>query len=496
MVVMMISTPLRLLKVVRTELNLDTVIKSGQSFRWKKLDSITATRTGTTEDGEGEGQEWALANMDRTIVIRQDNKGVHYRSLYPSQTHHATIINDITNDTTGKWLTQYLRLDDISLKDLYSQWRLSDKHFDNKLNLDENHDRLTGIRVLAQDSWETLISFICSSNNNIPRITLMLDRLSTTLGNKLPHPSNFNQQSVVHLDKPFPTTNTSDQDAESLYSFPTPSSLAQPTTDQLLRSLGFGYRAPYIQHTAQSLIALAHEQDLSPLQYLDTLRCPKHQRGDTTMTLELAREKLIQFKGVGRKVADCILLFGLGWDQVVPVDTHVYQIAVRDYSFPRTSSGNLTPELHDRVANKFRSLWGDKAGWAQQVLFFDDLKLPSSSSSAVGTPEKRKRKRDMHQPDKWEFEPVPDKTKWEMELEEIMLSTPEAAGRRSRRRMTITTTSGESVDKVLVKDEEDVVGDDAADRYPTPVSVKVDRVKVNKEVVHKMHKVESKRRKV
>ena len=102
--------------------------------------------------------------------------------------------------------------------------------------------------------------------------------------------------------------------------------LAKPEACAVLRSLGFGYRAVFIQRTAKMLVE-AHGTGVLPddpaeeaERWLKTLR-----RLDTAA----AREELLKFMGVGRKVADCILLMSLDKCEVVPVDTHVHQIAVK-----------------------------------------------------------------------------------------------------------------------------------------------------------------------
>jgi N-glycosylase/DNA lyase len=93
-----------------------------------------------------------------------------------------------------------------------------------------------------------------------------------------------------------------------------------------------------------------------------------------------AREELLKFVGVGRKVADCILLMSLDKKEVVPVDTHVHQIALKHYGFKSLSRGKatMTPKLYEDLNLKFFSIWGDYAGWAHSVLFTADLKSFSS----------------------------------------------------------------------------------------------------------------------
>lgn len=93
-----------------------------------------------------------------------------------------------------------------------------------------------------------------------------------------------------------------------------------------------------------------------------------------------AREELLKFVGVGRKVADCILLMSLDKREVVPVDTHVHQIALKHYGFKSMSRGKatMTPKRYEELNTKFLSIWGDYAGWAHTVLFTADLRSFSS----------------------------------------------------------------------------------------------------------------------
>jgi N-glycosylase/DNA lyase len=146
-----------------------------------------------------------------------------------------------------------------------------------------------------------------------------------------------------------------------------------------LRDLGFGYRAKYLARTAT---AIAEEK---PAGWLDSLRNHEELK-DRKRDLEIlqqggssgyrrAHEELLQLQGVGPKVADCVCLMGLGWGEAVPVDTHVWQIAQRDYKFGKGKHRSLTKATYDAVGNHFRRLWGREAGWAHSVLFAADLRV-------------------------------------------------------------------------------------------------------------------------
>ena len=163
------------------------------------------------------------------------------------------------------------------------------------------------------------------------------------------------------LGKPLPTPFASSTELPQPHSFPPPEALAKPEVEPLLRELGFGYRAPYVHKTAVLLCELAAEANQTTDEYLESL---------AKLPYEEAREALLQFTGVGPKVADCIALFGLGFREVVPVDTHVWQIAVRDYKFkggPKEAKGPVSKDIYEKVKTHLRKIWGDSAGWTQQV---------------------------------------------------------------------------------------------------------------------------------
>jgi len=160
---------------------------------------------------------------------------------------------------------------------------------------------------------------------------------------------------------------------ESYHPFPPPSRLSAPDVTATLRSLGFGYRADFIQKTAKMLVdahgvLLSAKGQEGPEKWLESLR---------GMSTADAREELLKLMGVGRKVADCILLMSLDKAEVIPVDTHVLQIATKHYGFRGGASGTkqaMSPKLYEAISEKFHGVWGNHAGWAHSVLFTADLK--------------------------------------------------------------------------------------------------------------------------
>ncbi|TWU77181.1 8-oxoguanine glycosylase ogg1 [Metarhizium rileyi] len=164
-------------------------------------------------------------------------------------------------------------------------------------------------------------------------------------------------------------------DGEPMHDFPTPDSLTGQDIESRLRALGFGYRARYIADTAR-VVALQ-----KPISWLESLRNPRHlgpklssSADGSSSTYKEAHEALLSLTGVGPKVADCVCLMGLGWGESVPVDTHVWQIAQRDYKFGKSKTKTFNKAMYDAVGDHFRGIWGEYAGWAHSVLFTADLR--------------------------------------------------------------------------------------------------------------------------
>lgn len=179
-----------------------------------------------------------------------------------------------------------------------------------------------GIRILHQDLWETLISFIISANNNIPRIKTIIERISKTYGNKL-----------IFQDKEY-------------YAFPTPEELANVTV-QDFRNLGLGFRDVRVYETVQK--TLRKEIDLEQL--------------EKEKDAETLRNKLLEIPGVGPKVADCIMLFSLKKYEVFPVDVWVRRV-ISELYFENV-------EQKPQIIQKFaKEQYGNLAGLAQQYLFY------------------------------------------------------------------------------------------------------------------------------
>ena len=169
-----------------------------------------------------------------------------------------------------------------------------------------------GIHILRQDAFETVFSFLISQNNHIPRIKGIIERICDGLG----------------------------KDMGGYRAFPTVEALANAGEDYFA-AMGAGYRASYLDRTAKALLC-ADKQELASL--------------DT----EALRSRLMSLHGVGRKVADCILLFGFNRFDVFPVDTWIKKVFEKEYE------GVPAEKLSQKLVQRY----GDKAGFVQQWLFF------------------------------------------------------------------------------------------------------------------------------
>ncbi|KAJ1823097.1 8-oxoguanine glycosylase ogg1 [Coemansia sp. RSA 2599] len=323
-----------------SELRLNPTLICGQAFRWKQ----------TAPD------EYTCALWNHVVDVKQTAETILYRSL--------GTVDPAAADIEGS-LRDYFQLD-ISLEKLCKDWTKVDPDF---ANLQQAQ---AGVRMLRQPVIETLFTFIASSNNNIKRITMLMDRLCQRFG-----------------------TPIETETKGTFYTFPTIEKVARCSNiEDTFKELGFGYRAKYYAATVRHLV--------------DTHACPEtFLVGLRQKTLEEARKELLKLSGVGPKVADCICLMALDKHDAVPVDTHIWQVAQKRY-VPRLVRGNdktngisaitaitvsgdkveMVRELavqlaagkkapsvksYEMAQQLIIALFGPYAGWAQGMLFSGDL---------------------------------------------------------------------------------------------------------------------------
>jgi len=173
--------------------------------------------------------------------------------------------------------------------------------------------RYRGLRICRQDPWECLISFICSSASNIPKIQKNISKLAQSFGRKIKNKA---------------------------HAFPTRDEIKSLRT---IRSCGCGFRSPYIFEAAKK----ADEK------WLNSLR---------KLPYETAKKELMKLNGVGEKVADCVLLFSLGFGEAFPVDVWVKRVMEELYFNNKKTS-------EKKIREFARKKWGKHAGYAQEFLY-------------------------------------------------------------------------------------------------------------------------------
>lgn len=246
----------------------------GQCFRWNENEDKSFT-------GVAHGKVLTIKNENGKIILDDDSPV--WNSYFDLDTDYEKIITDLSQT-------------DI-MKNAISKG--------------------SGIRILKQDFFETVISFIISQNNNIPRIKGIIEKLCESYGEKI---------------------------KDNYYAFPTAEKLASLS----LKDLSFlkaGYRDKYIIDASVKIAKNSIDKDI-------IFNAPINE----------ARAEISKIKGVGPKVCDCILLFSASRTEVFPTDVWIKKVLTNLYGFK-----NLTKNEINEFAQKN---FGALAGYAQQYLFY------------------------------------------------------------------------------------------------------------------------------
>lgn len=261
------------------DFNLDHTLGCGQVFRWRK-----------------QGTWWqGIIDNHLVKIAQQGNR----------------LILDTQLDKHR--LARYFRLRD-DLKSIYRSIGRDDLI----LQLIEEY---RGLRLIKQDPWECLVSYMCSCNNTICNISGIIEQLSERYGSKI---------------------------EENHHVFPSFEELKKASMEEL-RACKLGFRAKNLHHLLQ--LINRGEFDLESLEH---------------MGYGEARAELQQLRGVGPKIADCVLLFGFGRLEAFPVDTHIERIMRSHYHIPGRS--------REAVADFARDHFGEYCGYAQEYLYISRLK--------------------------------------------------------------------------------------------------------------------------
>ncbi len=269
--------------------NLKDIFECGQCFRWNE---------------ESDGSYTGIFSSN-VLNVKKIEEGIFFKGICEKD-----IVNTVINYFD-------LERDYEQIKNILSK-------VDN--NMEESIKYGEGIRILNQDLWETIISFIISANNNIPRIKGIIERLSKKYGKRI----EFN-------DKEY-------------YTFPTAEELKDVSIEEY-RELGLGFRDIRLYETTQMVL----NKDI------DILNLNKIK--DTNKV----REELLKLSGVGPKVADCILLFStLKRFDVFPIDVWVRRVMNDLYIHKEDEKDVNKREILNLAQEKF----GNLEGIAQQYLFY------------------------------------------------------------------------------------------------------------------------------
>ena len=264
--------------------NIKQILECGQCFRWEKV---------------GELNYIGVAHGRVIEVIQEDDK--------------VTILNTNEEDFNNIWL------DYFDLKRDYSEIKAGLAHDE---ILGKSVEYGYGIRLLNQEHFELLISFIISARNSIPSIMKTIKKISEKWGTPIEYKGN------------------------TYYTFPTPEQLKDATEEEI-KETGASFRSKYIVDTIAKVNENSYDFDLERISKLNTDEC---------------HVALQNFKGVGSKVADCIMLVSMRKYSAFPVDVWVKRAMIFFYGAEDASLNKIRIFARDK--------FGELAGFAQQYLFY------------------------------------------------------------------------------------------------------------------------------
>ena len=262
-------------------INVEKSINSGQVFLWKKNDDF-----------------WYGINGQNILRVDKSGKIVSYvkkrDDFFRKSDDMDMIIKSITKDKTVR----------IAVK------------------------KYQGMRILRQDPFQCLISFIISANSNIPKIKFCLENITKQFGEKVKWKN------------------------QEFYLFPKPEKLAGISVNDI-KSCGVGYRNSYISQAAKMVVS--GKIDFNYLKKIE---------------YDIAKEIICKIPGVGNKVADCVMLFSLDKLEAVPLDRWILRILEKYYPKKfKITTKTITPKQYDRLHEKIVNHFGPYAGYSQQFLF-------------------------------------------------------------------------------------------------------------------------------
>lgn len=257
----------------KSYLNLDLTIDSGQVFLWNKVDSV-----------------WYGIHRDDVVKVYMENDVVYF---YPEYIDYRSIFrldDDLHNICSNM-------CKDAVMKDAVS--------------------KMQGLRIMRQDPYQCLISFMCATNTSIHMIKHMLGKMCIHFGKKVEY------------------------DNCMFHTFPEPETLASASINELCRC-SVGYRARFIRRAARAVYD--NEIDFNYLRHTN---------------YENAKEELMEVLGVGQKVSDCILLFSLEKTDSFPIDVWIARAIAKYYGHMfEDKIEKITPKAYRTMSSKMRGYFG------------------------------------------------------------------------------------------------------------------------------------------
>ncbi len=289
-----------------TPFNLDYTLDCGQAFRWRREYS------------------WWIGVVEGSVLKLKYEAGI-------------LKVKSNSDKIDEKFIEQYFRLEDPLFEILASI---------NKDNFIECViSRFRGLRLLRQNPWECMISFICATNKNIKAIQKMISNLSLLLGKE------------------------KRSEGKEYYSFPDPFAVAS-ADKHILYKCGLGYRAKFVMEVARRIVS----KDI----ILEDLKKISYEDAKQILLCDLNGDKM--FPGVGPKVADCIMLFSLEKIEAFPIDVWIKRVIASFYSYLfddrarklidyKLERNSIVPREYNDLSKTMRSHFGSYAGYAQEYLY-------------------------------------------------------------------------------------------------------------------------------
>ena len=279
-----------------TPFDLDYTLTCGQAFRWERHEGW-----------------WHGVVRETFVKIRQIGGVLQFQTF--------------SENVDDAFIWSYFRLDD-DLPHIHSRIE-KDRH------IREAVKKFNGLRLMRQEPWECLISYICATNTNIPVIKNMINNM------------------CIHFGKRITV------EGAEVYTFPKPNDLAKASLKEL-RLCKLGFRAERVKQTSN----LISNGNLN----LEALK---------KMSYEKAKKELLSLPGVGPKVADCVLLFSLEKLEAFPIDVWMKRAILEFYGmhFEKSfiekisSEKSLSPSKYEIISSFGREYFGEHVGYAQEYLF-------------------------------------------------------------------------------------------------------------------------------